>query len=61
MQYKTAIEKKMKYEIEGERRQVMGGFDQKALYANSENMRDNVRIEQTISNKSVVWKIYATP
>lgn len=51
----------MKYEIEGERRQVMGGFDQKALYANSENIRDNVRIEQPISNKSVVWKISATP
>lgn len=39
----------------------MGGFDEKALYANSQNMRDNVRKEQTISSKSVVLKIYATP
>lgn len=57
----SALEKKTKYEIEGEIRQVMGGFDEKALYANSQNMRDNVRIEQTISSKSVVLEIYATP
>lgn len=39
----------------------MGGFNQKALYANSQNMRDSMRKEQTISSKSVVLKINATP